>query len=99
MSCTLRGHSPKASDRRGAEDGNRSIAAQSAEPGEDVLADYRIHVARVGVLEAIPAVILGPLLAVFPVRKEALLHRLLFAIGLQFFSGFLLVQTLQKADR
>lgn len=41
----------------GAEDGNRSIPAQSAEPGEDVLADYRIHVARVGVLEAIPAVI------------------------------------------
>jgi hypothetical protein len=51
-----------------------------------------IDVSRIGLLEAVPAVILkGAFLVVFACGKEALLHRLLFSLGLQFFGGFLLV--------
>jgi hypothetical protein len=75
----------------------RAITAESPQPGEDVLADHRIHVARIGVLEAVPAVILkGTLLAVLPPGEEPLLHRLLFAISLQFLGNFLFVQSLEK---
>src|SRR5581483_4102785 len=70
---------------------------QSSEPREDVLADHYIHVARIGVLEAVPAVILKrTLLAVLTLGEEPLLHRLLFPIGLQFLRNFLLVQPLEK---
>src|ERR1700679_214397 len=62
-----------------------------------MLADHHIQVARIGVLEAVPAVILKrTLLAVLTFGEEPLLHRLLFAIGLQFLGNFLLVQPLEK---
>jgi hypothetical protein len=49
-----------------------AITAQGSQPGEDVLADHRIHVARIGVLEATPAVVLKrSLLVVFTLGKEA----------------------------
>ena len=75
----------------------RAIAAESPQPGEDVFADHRIHIARIGVLEAVPAVILKrTLLAVLTFGEEPLLHRLLFAIGLQFLGNLLFVQSLEK---
>ena len=64
-----------------------------------MLTDHRVHVARVEVLEAVPAVVLKrPFLVVFTVGEETLLHRLLFPIGLQFLGNFLLVQSLEKQE-
>src|SRR5437588_11474504 len=73
------------------------VAAQSAQPGKDVLADDGIHVTWLEVLEVFPAVVLeATFLAVFSLGKEALLHWLLGLIGLQFLCSFLLIQTLEK---
>jgi len=75
----------------------RSFAAEGAQPGKNVVADERVHLARIGVLEASPTVVgVGTAFGVVAFREETLFHRLLGAVGLQFLGGFLFVQSLEE---
>jgi hypothetical protein len=77
--------------------GIQTVAAESPQPGKYMLADNGVHVARIEILEAIPAeVLVGALSAVLSLGKEALLRRLLFPVGLQFLGDLQFVQALEE---
>src|SRR5208337_3812317 len=62
-----------------------------------MLTDDLVHVARIKILEPAPAeVLVGTFLAVFSLGKEALLHRLLFPVGLQLLGGLQFVEAFKE---
>jgi hypothetical protein len=76
-----------------------AVAAEGTEEGEDVLADDRVHVGGLEVLETGPAqVLVGALLGILAAGEDGVLNRFFFAVGQVLFQDLLVVEAAEEEE-